>query len=189
MNINIKFKDSIIPSVILAIIGLILLIVPYGVLVDIIFTIIGLMLISFNIIPCLVYWSNYQSDKKILTSAILSTILVILGVVFIFWHNWVISVILALWLIAIPIIRIANSHNKMDAFKKEIVYFVIAALLFFTPVEALFHIVIKVFGAILLLLAVIKIIRTLKNNKNSNNDDNKSDYKKDSIDAEIKEIN
>jgi len=188
---KIDFRRSIFPGVILAIAGLILLVVPYDALVDMLFAVIGLIIIVLNIFPCILYWMSYTNDKRMLSPAILATISVVVGFVFIFWHNWVICVILAIWLIALPIIRIAQANDKMERFKKEVIYFVIAALLFFTTAEAIFSIVVKVFGGIILALGIVRIVQAIMYNRKSNDDsDNNSSNKRDDvIDAKYEEIN
>lgn len=171
--------------------GLLLVVMPYGVLKDMLFTIIGIIIVVVNIFPCILYWLSYKTDNKYLMPAVMATISVVVGFVFIFWHDWIVSIILAIWLIILPIYRICTSQNWKTQLKKEITYFIIAALLFFTPFEAIFAIVLKVFGIILMVWGLISLIIYAVNNKNTdNNDDNSNNNRSDRIiiDADVKDI-
>lgn len=189
--INNKFK-GIGSCLVMLIIGLLLLVIPYDVLKDMIFTIIGIAIVVINIIPCFLYWYGYKYDNKLLAPAIFATLSVTIGFVFIFWHNWIVSVVLAIWLIVLPIYRICVSNEKKNQAKKEIPYFIVALLLFFVPFEAILGIVLKIFGGILLLWAIINmIVLAIKNKNNDNNDSNSSNSNNNDrivIDAEVKDL-
>ena len=184
-------RRSITSAVITFVIGLLFLVIPYETLKDILFTFLGLGIIVINIIPCIVYWMHVDRDKNLMLPAILSTISIIVGFIFIFWHNWIISIILGVWLIVLPIIRIIQSEDKFVRLKKEIPFFLIAILLFFVPAAKILEIVLKVFGGLIMLWSVIEIIYILiTNHKNNKNDKNNNSNTIDRviIDAEYKDI-
>lgn len=188
MNGNLMLRRSIITGVIYTVIGLLMLVIPYDVLKDMLFAVIGIGIVILNIFPCILYWMSYERDKSFLAPAIMATVSVAVGFVFIFWHNWIMSIILALWLIVFPIIRIVQADNKKEIAKKQIVYFVIAAFLFFVPADAIFEVVIKVFGAALMLLGVIDIVYTLISNRRMDNEEEKSNPDGVIIDAKVEEV-
>ena len=113
MQINQK-KYSIALAIFYLVIGILFIVIPFDVLIDIIFTMIGIGIVVLNIFPCVIYWLNVDKNKNALPSAILSTIAVVIGFVFIFWHHWVISIILGVWLIVLPIVRILQSLDKKE---------------------------------------------------------------------------
>lgn len=170
--------------------GLLLLVIPYEVLKDMLFTIIGIIMVVVNIFPCVLYWLSYKTDNRYLMPAIMATISVTIGFVFIFWHEWFVSIILAVWLIILPIYRICINKNWKVQLKNEIPYFIVAALLFFTPFGAILQIALKVFGGILMLWGLISLIIYAVNNKKDNDDNDNTNSNNDRIviDAEVKDI-
>lgn len=175
------------------IIGLLFVVIPYETLKDILFTLLGIGIIILNIIPCIVYWLRYDKDRRVLLPALLSTISVIIGFLFIFWHHWIISILLGVWLIVLPVVRIVRAIDKREQLKKEIPFFLIAVLLFFVPADKIFEIALRIFGGILLLISVIDAVYTLiinKKRKNKDKDGGASARESDRIiiDAEVKDI-
>ncbi len=163
-------KRSYLIGLLALVIGILLVAVPYKDLLNMIFTLIGIIIIILNVFPTIVYWLSYQQNKKLLPYAIASTVSVVIGFVFIFWHHWVLCLILAAWLIAFPVARILTSENKIVRLKKELPFFVIAALLFFMPAEGILNVVFKVFGVLLLVYAAYEIVYTFIYNKKHEND-------------------
>lgn len=188
MNGNIMLRRSIITGVIYTVIGLLMIVIPYDVIKDILFTIIGIGIVILNIFPCILYWMSYERDKSFLAPAILATVSVAVGFVFIFWHNWIMSIILALWLIVFPIIRIVQADNKKEMAKKQTVYFVIAAFLFFVPADAIFEVVIKIFGVLFMILGVADIIYTIVSNRKIDNQESRGNPDSVIIDAKYEEV-
>lgn len=163
-------KRSYLIGIVALVLGIILTAVPYDFLISMVFTIIGIIIVVLNIFPTIIYWMTYQQDKKILPYALASTMTLIVGFILIFFNHWVLCVILAAWLIAYPVARILTAENKIARLKKEIPFFVIAALLFFTPAKDILNIVFKVFGILLLVYAVYEFIYTFIYNKKHEND-------------------
>lgn len=192
-NDNHYLRRSLTSALVSFIIGLLFVVIPYETLKGILFTLLGIGIIIMNIIPCIVYWLRYDKDRTVLLPALLSTISVIIGFVFIFCHHWIISILLGVWLIVLPVVRIIRSANKMEQLKKEIPFFLIAVLLFFVPADKIFEIVLKIFGGIIMLFSVMDAIYTLVvNRKHRNKDKNGGTSAKDPdrviIDAEVKDI-
>ncbi len=176
-------------------VGLLFVVIPYGTLKEMLFVFIGVGIILINIIPCIFYLVASQHEKDYILPAVLSTISVVVGFVFIFWHHWIIIIILAVWLIVMPVLRIIQAENKKERLKKELPLFIIAALLFFLPVEAILEIVLKIFGIIVMIISVIDIIYILimnhkeeKNDKDDTNHQNPNSLNRVVIDAEVKDI-
>lgn len=189
-------KRSIAGALATFIVGLLFLVIPYETLKDILFTFLGLGIIFINVIPCIMYWMHIDRDRTLLLPAILATISVVVGFVFIFWHNWVISIVLGVWLIVLPVIRIIQSKQRLEQLKKEIPYFLIAVLLFFVPAAKILEIVLKVFGGLIMLWSAGEIIYILiknhksdKSDKNNPGDGSAGSGERIIIDAEVKDIN
>ncbi len=177
-------------SIVYILIGLVFIFVPSDVLLDVIFTILGIIIILLNLVPCIYYFMLGKDNNRYYTYAVLSLVSIAIGFAFIFMHNAVLAVILGSWLVVLPIVRIVLSNDKKAELKKSIPYFVVAILLFFIPANTIFDIVLKVFGGLLIALGVFGIIYRIvidhKNNKNDNDDSNNQN--REIIDVEYKEL-
>ncbi|HIT43719.1 TPA: hypothetical protein IAA91_02640 [Candidatus Avacholeplasma faecigallinarum] len=188
-------QKSYFSSILCILIGILLVVIPYETLKDIIFTILGIGIILINIIPCIIYWDQFLKNKSYLPQAIMTTISVVIGFIFIFYNHWIIGIILGLWLIFLPVLRIIKSNDRLSQFKKEIPLFILAIFLFFVPVEGILNIAIKVFGGLLIAYGIINcILITIHNNKNNDDDNdnqNNQNTKNDDrviIDMDVKDI-
>lgn len=183
-----KVVNWIIPIVYI-LIGVAFVAIPSDVLLDIIFTVLGVIIILLNLIPCIYYFMLGSKDNKYYTNAVLSLVSIIIGFVFIFNHNAVLAVILGIWLVLLPILRIILSTEKKKEIKKAIPYFVAAILLFFIPATTILDIVLKVFGVLLMVLGVFYIIYNIViDKKNNKDDDSNNSNTRNIIDVEYKEL-
>lgn len=185
------YKMKIVLYVLLAIFGASFIFIPTETLLGFIFSTLGILIVLFNIVPCVTYINASLQNKEYVLPAISYSLFVLFGLMFIFgWSNLIISIIFSVILIILPIIRIIISKNKKEDFKKELPYIVVGALLFFIPFTNIIGIIIKVFGALVVLYSIYMIVLLLIN-KNNNNNNNKTKKKKDDsvvIDAKIKEL-
>ena len=174
-------------------IGLAFIVIPSKTLVDIIFTVLGVIIICLNLIPCIYYFMLGSKDSRYYPYAVLALISVVIGFVFIFNHNAILAIILGVWLVVLPIVRIILSKEKKKEILKAIPYFIAAILLFFIPAEAILDIVLKVFGGLLMALGVVGLVYNIiidhknKNNKDDNDNENGSGNRE-IIDVEYKEL-
>ncbi len=174
-------------------IGLAFIVIPSQTLVDIIFTVLGVIIICLNLIPCIYYFMLGSKDSRYYPYAVLALISVVIGFVFIFNHNAVLAIILGVWLVVLPIVRIILSKEKKKEILKAIPYFIAAILLFFIPAEAILDIVLKVFGGLLMALGVVGLVYNIiidhKNkNNNDDNDNENGSGNREIIDVEYKEL-
>ncbi len=174
-------------------IGLAFIVIPSKTLVDIIFTVLGVIIICLNLIPCIYYFMLGSKDSRYYPYAVLALISVVIGFVFIFNHNAVLAIILGVWLVVLPIVRIILSKEKKKEILKAIPYFIAAILLFFIPAEAILDIVLKVFGGLLMALGVVGLVYNIiidhKNkNNNDDNDNENGSGNREIIDVEYKEL-
>ena len=174
-------------------IGLAFIVIPSKTLVDIIFTVLGVIIICLNLIPCIYYFMLGSKDSRYYPYAVLALISVVIGFVFIFNHNAILAIILGVWLVVLPIVRIILSKEKKKEILKAIPYFIAAILLFFIPAEAILDIVLKVFGGLLMALGVVGLVYNIvidhKNkNNNDDNDNENGSGNREIIDVEYKEL-
>ena len=191
---KVLLQRGIILGIITILIGCLFAFVPTNSLLNFIFIVIGLFIICDNIIPCITYWSMSSLNPRVTSLALLSTLSVVFGFMFIFWHNEALTIILGIWLIVFPIIRIILSTDWVGQLKKEIPLFILAILLFFVPATTIIGIMLKVFGYIFIVLGISIIIYWIywyfkKDKNNSNIDENNNNKDRVVIDADVKDLN
>ncbi len=169
-------------------VGLAFVVIKSDILLNIIFIVLGILIIILNLVPCIYYFMIASEDNKYYTNAILALISVIIGFIFIFNRAVILSIILGVWLIILPIIRIILSKDKKSEIKKSIPYFIVAILLFFIPANNILDIVLKIFGVFLMVIGVAGIIYNIALNHKNKNGNNSDDSKREIIDVEYKEL-
>lgn len=190
-------KKNIIVAVIELIISVLLLLLSifdFGGLIKMVFVAIGLYMIIQNIIPLLFVAQIENKNTIHYVDIVMSILGIILGLILMFEHGLVVNIIIVVYLIIMPIIRIIKANNKLEGLKKEIPLFIVALLMILNIFQFLLQVVLIIAFSILTLLSIIALIRALfmknDNNDNFNGNDNDNNSIKDDnvIDAEFKEI-
>ena len=183
---------SLFTSVICIVIGLLFLILPSNDLVNFVFNAVGIIVIAINIIPCIYFFALGRTNERLYGLAVMYLIPVILGFVIIFNHYLALAIILGVYLIFEPILRIIILRDKKKQIIKEIPYFLIALVLFFVPSATgdVLNIGVKIFGGVILFFGVVGVIYnilTAKNDDGISGPTTKEDHG-DIIDIEYKEL-
>ena len=114
-------KNTFIPSIIAAAIGFIIglvIAIFSGVIIDALFVILGIMIILCSIPD--IYDAITELSKKGFLPLILAAIPAIVGLVLIFWHNSVVMILIGVYLLIMPIIRIVTSSDPKTQFSLEL---------------------------------------------------------------------
>ena len=183
---------------------LLLSIFDFGGLIKGIFIFIGVLMIIANLIPLVAISHSNDKTPSLYADMVMSIIGIVLGALFIFEHGLVLKVIVIVYMVIMPIIRICSASDKMLELKKSIILFVVAALLLLNIFDFILQIVLIVVFSILTLLSFISLIKALVAKKNDddndfngfgfddydNNENQEIDVNKneDAIDAEFKEL-
>ncbi len=183
---------SLFTSVICIVIGLLFLVLPSADLVNFVFNAVGIIVIAINIIPCIYFFALARTNERLYSLAVMYLIPVVLGFVIIFNHYLALAIILGVYLIFEPILRIIILKDKKKQIIKEIPYFLIALVLFFVPTATgdVLNIGVKVFGGIILFFGVLGVVYNLlsvKNDGGTSGPTKKEDHG-DIIDIEYKEL-
>ena len=148
-------KKNIIVAVIELIISVLLLLLSifdFGGLIKMVFVAIGLYMIIQNIIP-LLFVAQIENKSTIHYVDIVMSILgIILGLILMFEHGLVVNIIIVVYLIIMPIIRIIKANNKLEGLKKEIPLFIVALLMILNLFQFLLQVVLIIVFSILTLL-------------------------------------
>jgi hypothetical protein len=186
-----NYKINIVLYVILAIIGASFIFIPTESLLNFIFSTLGIMIVLFNIVPCVTYINAALQNKQYIVPAISYFLIVLFGLMFIFgWSNMIISIIFGISLIVLPVIRVIQSKT-INGLKKELPYILVGIVSFFIPFTNIIGIILKIFGGLIILYSIYMIVMTIINkNKNNNNfnGNNNNDKNNIVIDAEIREL-
>ena len=157
-------SSGIITSVISIIFGLLISLLSafaFEAMVEIVFSIIGIGIIASNLLPFIIAFKSMKYEKMYVLDFICSLISIVIGVLFIFEHTWIISLVCGIFLVIIPIVRIIASANKMLELKRQLPLFIVAILMFFNIASTILKIALIVIGAILAVLGVINLIMEL----------------------------
>ena len=185
---------SLFTSVMCIVIGLLFLVLPSNDLVNFVFNACGIIVIALNIIPCIYFFALARTNERLYSLAVMYLIPVILGFVIIFNHYLALAIVLGIYLIFEPILRIIILKDKKKQIFKELPYFLIALVLFFVPAATgdVLNIGVKIFGGVILFFGVVGVIYNLLTVRNNNDDgSNGPTIKKDHgdiIDIEYKEL-
>ncbi len=154
--------------VILILVGASLIFIPTDTILNTIFTLVGVAIIIINSIPCYLAWNQALNDKKKLLPAVIYTLTIFLGLLFIFlWSNQIVSILFGVWLIVLPIIRIVRSENWKAQLKKELPLLLVGVLSLFISAQAILGIIIKIFGGLVIVYSIVMIILLFKKNKSN----------------------
>lgn len=188
MKFSYNFKISILYYTFLAIVGASFIFIPTESLLNFIFSTIGILIVLFNIFPCVTCIDAAIKNKDYILPAIGYSLVVLLGLMFIFgWELVIVSIMFSISLIVMPIIRIIKSKTKLNTLKKEVPYIAVGILLFFIPFTNVLGIIFKVFGVLVIIYSIVMIVLMIINRHKNNNtkQTNNSDI---IIDAKIKEL-
>jgi len=183
MIVNSK-KISIISSIILMIIGILIALLSYfsyDTFIHVICIFLGIFIILLNIYPTLKYSSLMTQDNRYIPHFIIALSFLIIGILFIFSHGFVLSIITTTFLILLPIIRIILADNKKIQFLKEIPLLIIGIMVFFNVFDNIFRYVLITSGGVLFILGLVYLISIFINKKDK-------EMENDVIDAEITEL-
>jgi hypothetical protein len=182
------YKINIVLYAILAIVGASFIFIPAESLINFIFSTLGIIIVLFNIVPCVTYINLALQNKQYILPAISYLLIVLFGVTFIFgWNNLIISIIFGVLLIVLPIIRIIQSKT-INSLKKELPYILVGILSFFIPFTNIIGIILKIFGGLIILYSIYMIVVTIINRNKDNNKPNGNNNDKVVIDAKIREL-
>ena len=140
-------------GVISIVVGILFCAIPTDKLLKITFYVIGALVIVNGAI------SLYHSIKAKNTLAIVSDIIdIAFGICLIFFHQTFMLIIIAVYLIAFPIVRIIMNPMHLVQFYRELPRFVLALVLILLTPEGVLNILFIIIGVVLIVIGIITII-------------------------------
>jgi uncharacterized membrane protein HdeD (DUF308 family) len=137
-----------ISSIITLVIGIWLLFTDYTKIINFIYFIVGGGLILTGLYKVLLM--DFRKNKTYMYDGFID---IVIGILIMFVHNFIVTIILGLIFVLFPIIRIVKSNEPMHTFKRELPLLIIGLVIALSG-DLLAKIFIKFLGVLFILLAI-----------------------------------
>ena len=138
-------------------IGLLLIIIPVGFLLDVVFFIMGIATIVVSL-PALLSLLPLRHTRVGKVSLVCTALMVIAGFLMLFWHSNILLIVVGVVMIAQPILAIANAIDRQARLKAELPKLIIGIVLVLlgpaNAIDTLFDIA----GVGLIVLSILYVI-------------------------------
>lgn len=151
-----KFKINtklLIEGIITTILGLLLCFINADTLMKIVFIIIGVLIILSSVNDLII---GYKTKDKI--KLISSIIDIILAIILIFFHNIVFLIIVSIYLLIYPIVRICKNSNHYLQFKVELPRLLLGIVLLILSPQGILNILFIILGIFLIVIGILTIL-------------------------------
>lgn len=137
-----------------------LLLVDVNFLLNIIFVVLGVLTV-FNNLPSLIFSvAEFRSKEgKILFA--LSLIATVLGVLMIFFHNGILMILLGVYFVLVPLLRLIFSKDRAELVREELPKLILGVVMILLGPASLVSILFRVAGWVVLGLTVLYTIGAL----------------------------
>lgn len=138
-------------------IGLLLIIIPVGFLLDLVFFIMGIATIVVSL-PALISLLPLRHTKVGSVSLICTTLMVVAGFLMLFWHSSILLIIVGLVMIAQPILAIASASDRQARFKAEAPKLIVGVVLLLLGPAKTIDVLFDIAGVGLIILSILYLI-------------------------------
>lgn len=157
-NIRRNFsKASLTVAGIGVLLGLLLIVIPVGFLLDLVFFVMGIVTIAVSL-PALFSLLPLRHTKVGNISLISTALLVIAGFLMLFWHSSVLLIIVGVVMIAQPIFSIVNSTDKQARLKTEAPKLIIGVILLLLGPANTIDVLFDIAGVGVIILSIVYLI-------------------------------
>ena len=154
-------RATLIVSGVIAAIGLLLILIPVGFLLDLVFLIMGIATIVISL-PALISLLPLWHTKVGKVSIVCTALVVVAGFLMLFWHSGILLIAVGIVMLAQPILAILNASDRSARLKAEAPKLILgAALILLGPAKAI-DILFDVAGIALILLSILYLIWTYR---------------------------
>ena len=137
--------------------GLLLIVIPVGFLLDVVFFLMGIVTICVSL-PTLLSLLSLRHTKVGKISLVGTALLVAAGFLMLFWHSSVLLIIVGIAMIAQPILAIVNSTDKQARLKTEAPKLVIGIILLLLGPANTIDVLFDIAGVGLIILSIVYLI-------------------------------
>ena len=138
-------------------IGLLLIVIPVGFLLDLVFFIMGIATIVVSL-PALISLLPLRHTKVGSISLICTTLMVVAGFLMLFWHSSILLIIVGLVMIAQPILAIASASDRQARFKAEAPKLIVGVVLLLLGPAKTIDVLFDIAGIGLIVLSILYLI-------------------------------
>ena len=154
-------RATLIVSGVIAAIGLLLILIPVGFLLDLVFLIMGIATIVISL-PALISLLPLWHTKVGKVSIVCTALVVVAGFLMLFWHSGILLIAVGVVMLVQPILAILNAPDRSARLKAEAPKLILgAALILLGPAKAI-DILFDVAGIALILLSILYLIWTYR---------------------------
>lgn len=140
-----------------ALIGLLLIVIPVGFLIDVVFFIMGIATIAISL-PALFSLLPLRHTSVGKVSLISTALMVIAGFLMLFWHSSVLLIIVGVVMIVQPILAIASDSDRQARLKAELPKLIIGVILVVLGPANAIDILFDVAGVGLIVLSILYLL-------------------------------
>ena len=137
--------------------GLFLILVNISFLMGIIFIIIGILTV-FNNLPSLIFslFDLKTNEGKIML--VLSFFATAIGVAMIFFHNWILMIVLGIYFIFIPLLRLLLSQRHQELVGEELPKMILGVVMLLLGPASMMSILFRVAGIAVIALSAVYMV-------------------------------
>lgn len=140
-----------------ALIGLLLIVIPIGFLIDVVFFIMGIATIAVSL-PALFSLLPLRHTSVGKVSLISTALMVIAGFLMLFWHSSVLLIVVGVVMIVQPILAIASDSDRQARLKAELPKLIIGVILVVLGPANAIDILFDVAGVGLIVLSILYLL-------------------------------
>lgn len=145
--------------IILFLIGILLLFIDSYLVIDFIYFVVGSLLIFNGVVKIII--NSQIKNEIVLIEGILN---VVIGLFIILFNNFILTIILSLFFLVFPLIRIFRSNDKKTALVKEIPSFIIALVIFVCG-DLFIMFFVKALGVVFIAFSIYYLVLFIKKDK------------------------
>ena len=140
-----------------ALIGLLLIAIPVGFLLDVVFFIMGIATVVISL-PAFFSLLPLRHAKVGRVSLICTAFMVLAGFLMLFWHSSILLIVVGVVMIVQPILSIASASDRQARLKSELPKFIIGAILILLGPAGTLDVLFDIAGAGLIVLSILYLI-------------------------------
>lgn len=140
-----------------ALLGLLLIVLPVGFLLDFIFFVMGIVIIAVSL-PALISLLPLRHTGVGRISLISTALMVAAGFLMIFWHSDVLLIIVGIVMIGQPVFAIATSHDRQTRLKAELPKLIVGIVLLLLGPARTLDLLFDIAGIGLIVLSIVYLI-------------------------------
>ena len=137
-----------------ALIGLLLIVIPVGFLLDVVFFIMGIVTIVVSL-PALISLLPLRHTKVGSVSLVCAALTVVAGFLMLFWHSSILLIVVGIVMIAQPVLAIANATDKQARLKTEAPKLIIGVILLLLGPAKTIDVLFDIAGVGLIVLSIL----------------------------------